>query len=284
MAILWLVSFPKSGNTWMRAFLANYLTGAKQPMPLAQLQQFGVSDASGWPYEKLTGKPHQDLSDDEIGKLRPRVQEMIARSRPDHVLMKSHFAVFTTDGVPSINRAATLGAIYVIRNPWDVAVSYADHFGQSIDDTITAFAQPTLTVAPSAENIRQFLGGWSGHVKSWNNADGIALHIVKYEDMVARPRKTFGKVIDFLGMPADRKRLDLAIKFSSFRELSRQEARDGFAEKSRNAERFFRKGQVGGWREVLSEAQARQIAIDHREVLEHFGYLGPNGEIRDGGK
>lgn len=284
MAILWLVSFPKSGNTWMRAFLANYLADGKEPVSLGQLPNHGVSDAHGWPYEKLTGQPHQSLSEAEIGKLRPKVQEMLVRSRRDHLIMKSHFPVFTTDGVPSINRAVTLGAIYIIRNPWDVAVSYADHYGESMDQAIASLAREDLTIAPSEQNIRQFLGGWSGHVKSWNNSDGIPLHIARYEDMAASPRETFGKVIDFLNLPKSRKRLDKAIKFSSFRELSRQEARSGFAEKSQNAERFFRSGKSGGWRDVLTEAQARQIAIDHREVLEHFGYLAPDGTILAGDK
>ncbi|HKK31486.1 MAG TPA: sulfotransferase domain-containing protein [Alphaproteobacteria bacterium] len=281
MAILWLVSFPKSGNTWLRAFLANYLTNDSEPMSLAALERFGYSDAHGWPYEKLSGRPHGTLTDEEIGKLRPKVQEMLARSQRDHVLVKSHNALGTVAGVPMLNRAATLGAIYVIRNPWDVAVSYADHFGISIDDAITALAKPTLMIEPSDQNIRQFLGDWSGHAKSWNNEEELPLHIVRYEDMQAKPRKAFGKIIEFLGLPPDRKRLDKAIKFSSFRELSRQEARNGFGEKSRSAERFFRKGKAGGWRDVLTAEQAQRILENHREALNHFGYLNPDGSIRD---
>lgn len=279
MAILWLVSFPKSGNTWMRAFIANYFANGRTPMSLAQLQQFGFSDAHGWPYEKLTGRPHQSLSDDEIGRLRPKVQEMIARSRPEHVIMKSHFAVFSAGGVPSINPRAALGAIYILRNPWDVAISYADHYGLSIDEAITAMAQPTLVVEPDSQNIRQFLGGWSGHVKSWNNVEGVPLHLVRYEDMAAKPQETFAKVVSFLNLPPDRQRLRNAIKFASFRELSRQEARSGFAEKSQNAERFFRKGQAGGWRQIMTADQVQRVLEDHREALMHFGYLNPDGSI-----
>ena len=279
MAILWLASFPKSGNTWMRAFIANYFANGREAMSLAQLQEFGFSDAHGWPYEKLTGRPHQTLSDEELGQLRPKVQEMMARSRQDHVFLKSHFPVFTTGDVPSINRQVGLGAIYIIRNPWDVAVSYADHAGFSVDEAIEAIAQPGLAVEPDAKNIRQFLGGWSGHVKSWNNVEGMPLHTVRYEDLTAKPRETFAKVITFLNLPADKQRLRKAIKFSSFRELSRQEARNGFAEKSQNAERFFRKGKAGGWQNVMTEDQVQRVLDDHREALMHFGYLNPDGSI-----
>ena len=279
MAILWLVSFPKSGNTWMRAFLANYFANGQEPMSLAQLQEFGFSDAHGWPYEKLTGRPHQTLSDEELGQLRPKVQEMMARSQRDNAILKSHFPVFDTGDVPSINRRVALGAIYIIRNPWDVAISYADHAGMSLDEAIDAIAQPSLAIESDSQNIRQFLGGWSGHVKSWNNVEGLPLHIVRYEDMAAKPQETFAKAVAFLNLPAERQRLRKAIKFSSFRELSRQEARNGFAEKSQNAERFFRKGRAGGWRSIMTEDQVQRVLEDHREALTHFGYVNPDGSI-----
>ncbi len=282
MAILWLASFPKSGNTWLRAFLANYLADQKEPLSLKALQFFGFSDAHGWPYEKLSSKPHGFLSEAEIAKLRSRVQAMFSQTQPDHVMVKTHNALGTLSGTPMFSQSATVGAIYVIRNPWDTAISYADHFGISIDDTITAFAQPTLSIDPSARNIRQYLGGWSGHAASWASAQWLKRRVVRYEDMIADPEQVFGRVLDFLSLPADKKRLKNAIKFSSFRELSAQESRNGFGEKSENAEKFFRKGKAGGWREVLSEDQVNRLLGDHREGLAHFGYLNDDGTIKDG--
>ncbi len=282
MAILWLASFPKSGNTWLRAFLANYLANRSEPLSLSALELFGFSDAHAWPYEKLSGRPAGLLDEGEVARLRPKVQALFARSQPDHVFVKTHNALGTLSGVPMVDQTHTVGAIYIIRNPWDTVVSYADHYGMMIDDAITAFAQPTLTIEPSGSNVRQYLGNWSGHAASWNNAQWLTLRVVRYEDMMAAPQKTFAGIIDFLSLPIDRKRLKKAIKFSSFRELARQEARNGFAEKSKNAERFFRKGKAGGWREVLTSQQADRLLQDHRAALEHFGYLNPDGSIKDG--
>jgi hypothetical protein len=281
MAILWLASFPKSGNTWLRAFLANYFADLEAPVSLSVLQSFGFSDAHGWPYEKISGKPHGFLGEAKIARLRSQTQAMFSQSQPDNVLVKTHNALGTLSGQPLITPIFTVGAVYIIRNPWDTVISYSDHFGISIDDAITAFAQPSLTIDPSANNVRQYLGGWSGHAASWSNAQWLKLRTIRYEDMTADPETAFGQVIDFLSLPPDRKRLRKAIKFSSFRELSQQESRNGFSEKSKSAEKFFRKGKAGGWRDILTDDQAKRLLSDHRAALEHFGYLNADGSIKD---
>ena len=76
-------------------------------------------------------------------------------------------------------------------------------------------------------------------------------------------------------------RLDRAIQFSSFNELSSQEGQTGFAEKSRHSERFFRSGRVGGWRDVLTDEQATRLAKDHEQALKAHGYLAADGTILD---
>ena len=282
VSILWLASFPKSGNTWLRAFLANYLFDAREPYSLEKLQRFGLSDADAAPYAKLAGKPHTDLTEAEYAVLRPQVHRSFAASSRENVLVKTHNAIGDVAGVPTITEAVSLGAIYVIRNPWDVAVSYADHFGVSLDDAVIALARPSLMIEPSSSNVRQYLGGWSGHVGSWNSARQIPLLVIRYEDMAATPEATFAKVVNFMGLPPDAARLSRAIRFSSFGELSAQEAKSGFAERSVSAKRFFRQGQVGGWRDVLSDDQARRIADDHRPALQAYSYLDQAGGIQDG--
>ena len=272
MAIIWLASFPKSGNTWLRAFLANYFADPKQPLRLEALRTFGYADAQAWPYLKLSGKSPLELSEGQAAALRPRAHALLARSSPDHVLVKTHNAIGAAGGVSTITRQLTIGGIYVIRNVWDVAVSYADHYGMSHDDTITAFNAPMLRLNPSQRHVTQYLSTWCGHAASWMQADFDRL-IVRYEDLVARPHATFGKITHFLGLPPDSARLDRAIRFSSFDELSGQEAAEGFEERSRHAERFFRRGRVGGWRDILNPDQAARLAADHRDVLREFGYL-----------
>jgi hypothetical protein len=281
VAILWLASFPKSGNTWLRAFLGNYFANSTSPLSLDQVHGQGFSDAQAWPYQEISGKLPPEMTEEEIGALRPRVHAKLASTSQDHVLVKTHNAIGNVAGVPTVTRKLTMGGIYVVRNPWDLAVSYADHYGMSIDDTIAAFNSPSLATNRSQTQVSQYLGTWSGHLASWQSAAWIPLQTVHYEDMVSKPHETFGKVTHFLNLPVDSVRLDRAIQFSSFNELSSQEGQTGFAEKSRHSERFFRSGRVGGWRDVLTDEQATRLAKDHEQALKAHGYLAADGTILD---
>ena len=121
--IIWLASYPKSGNTWLRAFLANYLANAVRPVPINDLPNFILGDNLLLHYEQFTNRKAEDLSDEDFTRLRPRIHEWFARSRREDVFVKTHNAVSKVHGVPLITPSVTAGAIYVIRNPMDVAVS-----------------------------------------------------------------------------------------------------------------------------------------------------------------
>jgi hypothetical protein len=81
------------------------------------------------------------------------------------------------------------------------------------------------------------------------------------------------------GLPHNREQIQKALDFSSFDTLAHQEIVNGFKEKSASCNRFFRKGQIGSWRDELTETQAQQIVHDHREVMRRFGYLDESGKI-----
>jgi len=91
--------------------------------------------------------------------------------------------------------------------------------------------------------------------------------------------ETFEKAVQFSGLEYGREEILKALELSSFEELRRQEKEDGFKEKSPSSDMFFRKGEVGAWREELSEAQARRIIDHHRIVMQRFGYLDTNDEV-----
>jgi len=271
--ILWLASYPKSGNTWLRAFLANYLADGTAPVPIDDLMRYSLSDAHLWPYARVSGRPAEELSDAEIGRLRPEVQAFLARTSDQPVPVKTHGAFGVVDGVPTHNHAVTAGAIYVARNPLDVVPSFADHYGLTIDRAIDVLADPHAATARTARLVRQVTTSWSLHVESWALAARVRRHLVRYEDMVADPAAAFGGVIAFMGLPPDAGRLARAIRFSRFDELSGQEARAGFNERSRNSDRFFRAGRAGGWRDALTAEQAARVVQTHRAVMSRLGYL-----------
>lgn len=278
--ILWLASFPKSGNTWLRAFLANYLADARTPVDINTLPDFAYGDMRVNYYTQISGKPAEALTWDEINALRPQVHRFLAASRPGAVFVKTHTALTTIKGVPTITPEATFGALYVVRNPCDVAISFAHHYGLSLDEGVRALCFRELQIEPKAGHILQPVSDWSTHVTSWLRAPGLRLQLLRYEDMLASPQTTFGRALEFLQIPRDRERLKRAICHSSFRVLAEQERQAGFAERSRNAERFFRRGASGGFRRELTGAQIATLVEHHRPLLRELDYLDSDDRLR----
>lgn len=280
--ILWLASYPKSGNTWLRALLANLIADPPDPLPINSLPDLFLGDSFLVHIEQLTGRKAEEIPAEEIPDLRRRVHEWFAHSRPDNAMVKTHNAVIQVDGVPLITPSATAGAIYVIRNPLDVAVSFAHHYQISYDRAVESLCDEAYILPPSGGQLTQYLGSWSGHVRSWTQSPGLPLHLMRYEDMAAKPYRTFADLAAFLSLPRDKARLQKAIKFSGFSELSRQESKAKFVEsRPDGATPFFREGRVGGWRQALSADQADRLIAALGEVMREHGYLNDAGQAVD---
>jgi len=271
--IIWLASYPKSGNTWLRAFLANFFRNPARPVPINELPNYAVGDNFLIHYEQLTGKPAEAISDDEATRLRPVIHRWFARARGETVFVKTHSIVGKVGDVPLITPDATAGAIYVIRHPFDVAESWAHHYQTSLDQAVEAICRPNNALPRTDKLLQQCLGSWAEHVHAWTTAPGLTRHVMRYEDMLAQPRATFGALIRFLDVPVERARLKKAIRFASFGELAGQERRGGFVEARPDGKtRFFRAGAIGRGRDVLSPAQRERIVAELGEVMRRFGY------------
>lgn len=279
--IIWLASYPKSGNTWLRAFLANYFRNPDQPIPINDLPKYVLGDNFVTHYQRHGGKTPDELTAADIALLRAKVHEWFASARGETAFVKTHSMIALADGQPLITPSATAAAIYVVRNPLDVAVSYAHHHGTTLDQTVAALCQENLVLPAAGKLLPQVVGSWSQHVRTWTQAPGLRLHVLRFEDMLATPQETFAGVVRFLGLPGDPARLDKALRFSSFRELRRQEAATGFVEaRPDGGAEFFRAGKTGNWADVLSADQVERLVACHREVMIDFGYLAPDGGLR----
>jgi Sulfotransferase domain len=277
--IVWLASYPKSGNTWLRAFLANYSRDSRVPVEINALPYFDYGDMRAKYYEQVSGKPAADLSWNEINRLRPRVHRHLAESRQGVVFVKTHSVLTTIGDVPTITPEATLGAIYVVRNPLDVTVSFAHHYGLTMDQSVKALCLRVLQIEPKEGNILQPVSDWSTHVESWLRAPGLRLHVMRYEDMLASPQRSFGQLVRFLGWEKNRERLKRAIRHSSFRILAEQEKRTGFVERAKSADSFFRRGEIGTHRNELSDEQVEALVQHHRTMMTEMRYLDALGNL-----
>ena len=277
--ILWLSSYPKSGNTWLRLYLANLFRNPDRPLPINDLPNHVYADNFLLHYEQLSGKKADDLSPEEITALRPKVHDWIANSGRDTVFVKTHNACVLADGQPLITPSATVGAIYVIRNPFDIAVSFTSHYQISVERAVELLCDDDYILPPSPGQIEQVLLSWSGHVTSWTGKRDMRRHVMRYEDMRASPYETFAALSGFLGLPVEPERVEKAIEFSSFQEARGQEEKDGFIEARPDGKaKFFREGRAGIWREAMGEDLAARLIEAHGEVMAEHGYIDAAGK------
>ena len=181
-------------------------------------------------------------------------------------LVKTHWANCRVNGFDSMPSGQTEGAIYIVRDPRDVVLSYSRHMRIPVDDTVVWMCNTNATMGKPGE-IYQRLGTWSEHVKSWTKETRFPVLVIRYEDMKADPVATFGRVLERLGLKNDPDLLERSIHVSSMSEIQRQEDEKGFNEKE-GGERFF-----GDRNAPLKQEQQDKIERYHREVMEEFGYL-----------
>jgi len=273
--IIWLASYPKSGNTWVRAFLHNLLRNPPKPADINTLDQFCLGESSAVWYRGLTGVlPSWETPPEELARIRTAGHQRMAETSRDSVFVKTHNYMGEWHDVPIHNMDMTSASIYVVRNPLDVVLSFADHYGFTIDEAIDQMGDLASTTANNQEHIPEILSTWSMHVKSWTEQEETRwLHIVRYEDMLDKPFKAFSRIARFLELNPPKARIHRAIKFSSFKSLKSQEQKSGFKEASENATSFFRSGKKDQWRDVLTDDQIRRIISDHGEQMARFGYI-----------
>lgn len=280
--IYWLASYPKSGSTWVRALLTNYRRDSDEPADINELEG-GWTASLRETFDEWAGIESADLTPKQIDHYRPSVYEKLAAESKEPLFLKIHDAyTYNADARPIFPKHATAGAVYLIRNPLDIAVSYAHHRTESVDETILAMARNDAMIAGSdkpGDQLPQKLLSWSGHVCSWVDEPGLNILVVRYEDMVEQPATSFAGILHLAQLAVDPSRVQKAIEFSRFERLKSQEAAHGFREKQPQAASFFRQGRVGCWRESLARPQVDRLIADHREVMRRFGYLSPSDEI-----
>ena len=286
---VWLASYPKSGNTWVRAML----TAWDANRPLAEAAE-GVSEGSGHPpdlgnllghsllgerhyFDEQLGLDSDLLTLDELMTWRSHLYTREASQIVGWRIRKVH-DVYDHRLFP---REAAVGVIYVMRNPLDVAESYRHHYQLSIEEAVQQMNESLnyihWPIGASRDLLPQRIGTWSEHVRSWVEESGHILLLLRYEDMLADPRATLRRLIEAMGDRWDEARAQSTLQATSFTSLQNEELRTGFSERPPRARSFFRQGRSGAWRESLPPELARQICLDHGEMMKRYGY-GPEVE------
>jgi aryl sulfotransferase len=272
--IVWLASYPKSGSTWLRAVYTALRRGAEPDINRLD----GPGPALRALFDQALAIRSADLSPDEVDTLRPRADEAAASLLVADMLRKIHDALFATpDGELIVSTRAARAGLYMVRDPRDVAVSWAHHSDLPLAAAVDYLCASTASLGSSDKHlddqVRQRLGNWSQHVRSWTEDPPFPVHVVRYEDCLTDPVGTFRTAFTAIGVETSVEELARAVSESSFERLRAQETAKGFRERRSTRNQFFRTGPAGTWRSTLPPELAQKLVDQHGEVMARHGYV-----------
>ena len=279
--IIWIASYPKSGNTWLRYFLGNYYFNNKdnfEPEIIKNIKKFHLDK------ELIKSKFHnQDFIKNpyNVSKYWIESQKKLEIKKGNVVFLKTHNALINIENNEFTNSDLTLAIIYIIRDPRDVVVSYSKYRHLDYDKTIEHMIGSKVNIpfvrdAKDASNI-EITGSWAFHYNSWK--DGISVIpriIIKYEDILSNSEETFTNLIKFLSnimkLEVNYEKIISSNNLSTFKNLKNFEKKNKFFENN-SAENFFRRGKSGNWKKELNKDQIKKIEDSFKIEMINLGYL-----------
>ena len=281
--IIWLASYPKSGNTWIRSFLVSLLFTKDGKSNLDSLNMIGQ-----YPLRSQFKNLIKDFTNvSEIKKNWIKSQEIINLDKKVR-FFKTHHAMVSIDNYNFTNDENTLGVIYIVRDPRNIVSSVKNHYSlDSIeqardlmfhDEAWTGFEKNPENI--SDKKFPTLLSSWNFNFNSWKQIKKNYL-LIKYENLLRNPFDEFGKIINYLKVVTKTRfsesKISEAINSNNFKNLQIQESQGKFKENMFNKRnekiKFFDKGPENDWRQNLDPTIAKQIEKKFSKEMSELGYL-----------
>jgi len=275
--LIWLASYPKSGNTWFRILLANIISENQSIVNINKISDSRFA-SSRTLIDSVIGFDSSILTNDEMEDLKPRVFNYLSLQSTSPIYFKTHEAyTYNREGKALFPLESTFKAVYIIRNPLDMVASIGNHYSISYDRAIDFMNHDNLIILNNSDRYFQHTAqkilSWRKNVESWTNTKDLDVHIIKYEDLHCQTLSTVTKALDYLNIEYTRTIIEEAIDNSDFRRLKKQEMDYGFNEKPGNCITFFRKGKVNGYKDELTSSQIEKVLSENESVMKVFGYI-----------
>ena len=285
--IIWLASYPKSGNTWLRFFVVSLLLKEHNEVNLKHLE--GIKQfPTNYHFKDFS------ISKPDLGNLNKISKYWIAaqkRINSDNKIrfFKTHNALCKLDNNIFTNEENTLGTIHIVRDPRNVISSVNNHFHHKsveeskefiLDERKGIFNKSKIE-QNSIFTLPQVIGSWKTHYNSWKLIRKNYL-LVKYEDLIEKPEVEFKRIANYLEpllkVKFTNENITKAIKLSSFDRLKKIEEKDGFLESVTNSETgkketFFNLGPKNDWKKILNKNISDEICRKFKIEMKELGYI-----------
>ncbi len=276
--IIWIASYPKSGNTYVRSFLSSYYFSKKGKFEfdlLLNIKQFPALS-----YSNIKSYTFLDAANNWINNQKKFFK------KDQYYFLKTHNSLEEYFGNKFTTSSETAGAIYIIRDPRNVITSMCNHYSLDLETAfnkmIDSKSSLSFKTADGDYSNFTFLGTWSDHYKSWKNNVNFKTLFIKYEDLQDNAYNEFTKIINFIeelkgtNNKINEKKLINSINSTSFSNLKNKEKLYGFGEKaiSKKGEEinFFNLGFKNKWEKILPKEVSDKIKDKFLDELREFKY------------
>jgi len=277
--IIWIASYPKSGNTLLRSLLASYFfsnDGNFEFNDLNHIKQFPAIEN----FRKLG----IDLSNEsEVFQNFIEAQKLINKENKKIKFIKTHSSLCKINNCNFTDLKNTLGAIYIVRDPRNVVTSFAHHYNLNIEQATDTLIDKFRWLVKTEKMYKTFLGSWNVNYNSWKQLNKRFM-LVKYEDLVNKKKTTLIKIFKFIQslnneeLKIDMVKLNKVIKSTEFHKMKTLEQKNFFTESIVDSDTgkrkiFFNLGPQNDWKKILDDKSRRKIETSFKKEMFELGYL-----------
>jgi len=282
--IIWLASYPKSGNTYVRAFLSAYYFSENGQFDFNQ-----ISNIKQFPDEEFFNEKINSVSEAST-KWMPAQRKINQDNKIK--FFKTHSCLANYKGNLFTSSETSLGAVYIVRDPRNVLTSLKNHFSLNSEEALKMITDKDrgLISNNASHASYSFISSWSNNYLSWFRNNQFRRLFVKYEDLLLNKYETFRDIIVFTNTlmnrteNVDKSKLQKAIETTNFDILKNKEVSESFdgSENSfknwrnfhkENKNLFFNLGPENKWEKILDKKIKEKIETNFENEMRRLKYL-----------